>query len=54
MTQLGKLAAVERARVQTVRNALVVALPAAALDQVRAIDGVRAVRPVQHRNRVSP
>jgi hypothetical protein len=52
MLRLQRLGAVERARLQTVRNALAVTLPAAALDQARAIVGVRAVRTVQHRNRV--
>jgi hypothetical protein len=54
MVQLHRLGAVERARVRTVRNALAVTLPTAVLDRARAIDGVRAVRVVQHRNRVSP
>mgnify|MGYP003531316384 CR=1 FL=1 len=54
MMQLQRLGAVERARLQTVRNALAVTLPAAALDQARAIVGVRRVQAVQHRNRVGP
>jgi hypothetical protein len=54
MMQLHQLGAVERARLHTVRNALAVTLPIAALDQARAIVGVRSVQAVQHRNRVSP
>jgi hypothetical protein len=54
MMQLHHLGAIERARLHTVRNALAVTLPAAALDQARAIVGVQGVRAVQHRNRVSP
>lgn len=53
MMQLHHLGAVERARLHTVRNALAVTLPAAELDRARAIVGVRSVRAVQHRNRVS-
>jgi hypothetical protein len=52
MMQLHHLGAVERARLHTVRNALAVTLPAEALDQARAIAGVRSVRAVQHRDRV--
>jgi hypothetical protein len=54
MAQLHRLGAVERARLQTVRNALAVTLPAGAVEQARAIVGVRRVHAVQHRNRVSP
>ena len=52
MMQLHRLGAVERARLQTVRNALAVTLPAAALEQARAIVGVRSVQAVQHRHRL--
>jgi hypothetical protein len=52
MAALRALGATESARTRTVRNALVVKLPIAALDKARAIDGVRAVRAVQHRHRM--
>jgi hypothetical protein len=54
MMQLHRLGAVERARLRTVRNALAVTLPTAALDQARAIVGVQRVQAVQHRNRAGP
>lgn len=50
MQQLHALGAIEQARVQVVRNALAVRLPASALPQARAIDGVSAVTPVRHRD----
>jgi hypothetical protein len=49
MQQLQALGAVEQSRVQLVRNALAVRMPAAAIPQARHIDGVRGVRPVRHR-----
>lgn len=50
MAALRDLGAVEQARVQLVRNALAVTLPRSALKQARAIDGVRAITPVRHRD----
>jgi hypothetical protein len=54
MAQLAQLGAVETARVQHARNALAVRIPATALDQARAIPGVRAVRVVRHLQRSMP
>lgn len=54
MAQLAQLGAVERARVQHVRNAIAVRIPATALDRVRAIPGVRDVRIVRHLQRSTP
>ncbi|WP_372528588.1 hypothetical protein [Piscinibacter sp.] len=54
MQRLRLLGAVEQARVQQVRNALAVRMPAAALAQARAIPGVRGVRIVRHRNQPTP
>jgi hypothetical protein len=48
MGQLSRLGAVELARVQLVRNALAVRMPADALDRARSIAGVRNIRPVTH------
>lgn len=50
MQQLRALGGVEQARVRLVRNALAVRLPASALPRARAIEGVRAVTPVRHRD----
>lgn len=52
--QLRALGAVELARVQLVRNALAVELPASAVDEVRKLPGVLRVRPLTHRYRVDP
>lgn len=51
MTQLARLGAEELGRVQHVRNALVVRMPATGLDRARAIPGVRGVRVVRHLQR---
>lgn len=48
MAALRELGATEQGRVQTVRNALAVRLPRAALEQARRIDGVRRITPVRH------
>ena len=52
MARLVALGAVEKGRVQQLRNALAVRLPASALAEARRIPGVRQVRPVQHRNTI--
>lgn len=52
MGQLVALGAVESGRLQQVSNAIAVRLPAAAIPGVEKIDGVTAVRPVTHRNRI--
>ena len=52
MSRLAALGAVETGRVQQLRNALAVRLPASALAEARRIPGVRQVRPVQHRNSI--
>jgi hypothetical protein len=52
MTQLAALGAIESARVQQVRNAIAVRLPAAAIESAKKIDGVTAIHPVSHRNRI--
>jgi hypothetical protein len=51
MQSLIELGAIELARVQQVRNALAVRLPADAVDRARNIAGVRAIRPVTHLQR---
>jgi hypothetical protein len=48
MGQLATLGAVELARIQQVRNALAVRIPAEAIDRARNIPGVRSIRPVTH------
>jgi uncharacterized protein YceK len=48
MRRLAELGAIEQARVQWVRNALAVRLPASQMDTARRIPGVRAVRAVRH------
>ena len=50
MNRLRALDAQEQARVQLVRNAIAVRLPAAQIDAARQIPGVRAVRIVRHRS----
>ncbi|MBB6093767.1 hypothetical protein HNQ60_002648 [Povalibacter uvarum] len=52
MRRLAELGAVESARTQQTRNAIAVTLPAAAIESVKKIDGVTAVKTVSHRNRV--
>lgn len=52
--QLRALGATELARVQLVRNAIAVELPASAVDAARLLPGVLRVRPVTHRNRIDP
>ena len=52
IAQLAALGAVETARVQYVRNAIAVRIPSAALDRARKIEGVTAIHPVTHRNRI--
>lgn len=52
MEKLVALGAVESGRLQQVSNALAVRLPVAAIPNVKKIDGVTAVRPVTHRNRI--
>ena len=52
MAQLAALGAVESARVQRVRNAIAVKLPPAAIESVKKIEGVTAVRAIDHRNRI--
>lgn len=54
MAQLAALGAIEEARVQQVRNALAVRLPAEALERARRIPGVRGVHPVTHIKRETP
>ncbi|HEY8710899.1 MAG TPA: hypothetical protein VIM34_23215, partial [Burkholderiaceae bacterium] len=51
MGRLRELGAIEHARVQQVRNALAVRLPAAQLAAARRIPGVRAVRIVRNIDR---
>jgi hypothetical protein len=53
MSQLLGLGATESGRVQQTSNALAVTLPVAALQRVRKIDGVIAVRMVKHRYRIN-
>ena len=48
MRRLLELGAIEQARVQLVRNALAVRLPAAQIDTARRIPGVRSVRAVRN------
>ena len=48
MRRLLELGATEQARVQTVRNALAVRLPATQIDTARLIPGVRSVRSVRN------
>jgi hypothetical protein len=50
MDRLRALDAQEQARVQVVRNAIAVRLPAAQIDAARRIPGVRAVHIVRHRS----
>ena len=45
---LAALGAVELARIRHARNAIAVRLPASALDAVRALPGVRRLRPLQN------
>jgi hypothetical protein len=52
MTQLAALGAVESARVQRVRNAIAVTLPAAAIESAKKIPGVLSVHAISHRNRI--
>lgn len=52
MAQLAALGAVETARVQYARNALAVRLPSGAIDRARTLEGVTAIHPVTHRNRI--
>jgi hypothetical protein len=52
--QLRALGATELARVQLVRNAIAVELPASAVDAVRKLPGVLRVRPVTHRHGIDP
>ena len=52
MARLLRLGAVERGRVRLARNALAVAVPNSALDEVRQLPGVTGVRRVMHRNRI--
>jgi hypothetical protein len=44
--------AAERARVQLVRNAVVVEVPESALEEIRRLPGVTNVQRVTHRNRI--
>ncbi|HEY5808919.1 MAG TPA: hypothetical protein VIT67_13170 [Povalibacter sp.] len=53
MSQLFALGATESGRVQQTSNALAVTLPVAALERVKKIDGVIAVRAVKHRYRIN-
>jgi hypothetical protein len=52
MKQLAALGAVESARVQVVRNAIVVRLPPAAIESAKKIRGVTGVHAISHRNRI--
>jgi hypothetical protein len=52
MAQLAALGAVETARIQYARNAIAVRLPSAAIERARKIEGVTAIHPVTHRNRI--
>lgn len=54
MARLRELGAIEQARVHVVRNALAVRLPRTNLAAAAVLPGVRAVRPVQHRNHTTP
>jgi hypothetical protein len=52
IAQLAALGAVETARVQYARNAIAVRIPSDAIDRARKIQGVIAIHPVTHRNRI--
>ena len=52
LEQLRPLGAVETGRIQQVENAVAVRVPASALEAVKRIDGVTAVRYVSDRNRL--
>jgi hypothetical protein len=52
MERLQRWEAEERARVQIVRNAIVVEVPESALDEIRKLPGVARVSRVTHRNRI--
>jgi len=52
MKRLTALGAVESARVQGLRNAIVVKLPPAAIDSAKKIKGVISVHTISHRNRI--
>ncbi|MBK6472024.1 MAG: hypothetical protein IPF94_15300 [Betaproteobacteria bacterium] len=49
---LRRWGAQERARVQIVRNAIVVEVPESALEEIRKLPGVARVQAVNHRNRL--
>ena len=52
MERVQRLGAEERARVQIVRNAVVVEVPESALEEIRQLPGVARVSRVTHRNRI--
>ena len=52
MERLQRWGAKERARVQIVRNAVVVEVSESALDEIRKLPGVARVSRVTHRNRI--
>jgi len=52
VAQLVALGATQSGRIQHTENAVAIRLPAAAIESVKKIDGVIAVRPVSDRNRI--
>lgn len=54
MARMRRLGAVELGRVRVLRNAIAVEVDASQLDAIRALEGVRAVTPVRHADRLGP